>query len=235
MRVKGLTLCLTFTSCPRYGSNCETTVIDSCGSVIQAPSPTLVPPHALRKEVYCPSTHRDPSPGSLARGCPFHINNQKSSKMTEAPIWRSPSFHSEELKSQLASDPQKLWFFLQEFSRQIRHPVHPPSSWPRVNKALLLEQGRLSLSASLSRWHNDFLHLLWNIWIQKRKLGTSHDFMEVSWLDLLLPPQMGKLNIYCFMNPLSQLTLPPKLPIYWVLRYNHSLYVFQDLVQVQII
>lgn len=87
---------------------------------------------------------------------------------TEAPIWRSPSFNSEELKAQFASDPLKLRFFLEEFSRRIRRHVSPPSSWPRVNKALLLELGRLSLSASFSRWHSDFLHLLWNIWIQKR-------------------------------------------------------------------
>lgn len=144
--------------------------------------------------------------------------------------------------SQLASDPQKHWCSsLKAFSKQagatpacvaqgpeIISPGHPLfSSLARTRSA--------SLFSSLSTWHNHFLHFLLNSWIQKGSLGSSHDFMEVSGWNLLLPPQMRKLNISGFMNPSLQLVLFLEFPLYWVLWYNHSLYVFQDLVQVQII
>lgn len=148
-----------------------TKATDPWGSEIQAPCPAFVPPHALRKEVSCPSTLRDSSPWPLVRGCQFHIKNQKSLKIVR-PQWGCnvnksifPFWGTEIPASRW---PPEASIPPAGFLQADQMPRTPALPRPRVNKALLFEQGRLSLSASFSGWHNDFLHPLWNIWTQKR-------------------------------------------------------------------
>lgn len=134
MHVKCLAWRLTFRMSPRYGSNCY----HSHGlpeGAWSRPPPALVLPHAVRKKDSLLSTNPQRlQPRLIGQRVPSLHREQKWARDTGAPIQRSPSSHSEGLKSQLASDPQKLGFFLQEFSRRLRDHVCLSCSLPRSNK-----------------------------------------------------------------------------------------------------
>lgn len=134
MYVKCLARRLTFRMCPRYGSNCY----HSHGlpeGARSRPLPILVLSHAIRKKDSLLSTNPQRlQPRLIGQRVPTRHKEEKWARDTGAPIQRSPSFHSEGLKSQLASDPQKLRFFLKEFSRRIRDHICLSCSWLRSKR-----------------------------------------------------------------------------------------------------
>lgn len=174
MHVKCLAWRLTFRTCPRYGSNCY----HSHGlpeGAWSRPPPVLVLPHAVRKKDSWLSTNPQRlQPRLIGQRVPSLHKEQKWARDTGAPIQRSPSFHSEGLKSQLASDPQKLGFFLTESPDGSESTYACLALCPEVTSPRRLLFSSLVWTRSNSRFclilqlHNVFLHPLLNIWFQKR-------------------------------------------------------------------